>query len=44
MWISKNKNPATAWGGDIKMNFAVEDAADDLLLNEMVWRLRSRPQ
>ncbi len=27
-----------AWGGNIKMNFAREDAVDDLLLNEVIWR------
>jgi len=33
------KNPATAWGADFKgLNLAQEDAVDDLLLNEMVWR------
>ena len=32
------KNSKQAWGGQIKMNFAREDAADDLLLNEIVWR------
>ena len=32
------RNKATAWGGEIKMNFAKEDAADDLLLNEVIWR------
>ena len=32
------KNKHTAWGADLKMNFAREDAADDLLLNEAVWR------
>lgn len=34
------RNKKTAWGGDLskKMNFAKEDAADDLLLNEIVWR------
>jgi len=32
------RNPLTAWGGEIEMNFAEEDAADDLLLNEMIWR------
>jgi hypothetical protein len=31
-------NSAHAWGGEIKMNFAREDAADDLLLNEAIWR------
>lgn len=34
------KNVKTAWGSQIsrKMNFAKEDAADDLLLNEVIWR------
>jgi DNA-binding beta-propeller fold protein YncE len=32
------RNSAQAWGGQIKMNFAREDAVDDLLLNEVVWR------
>ncbi|HVM48576.1 MAG TPA: beta-propeller fold lactonase family protein [Candidatus Acidoferrum sp.] len=32
------RNPAHAWGGQIKMNFAREDAVDDLLLNEVIWR------
>lgn len=34
------KNKATAWGSKIseKFNLAKEDAADDLLLNEVVWR------
>jgi hypothetical protein len=31
-------NPEYAWGGKIQMNFSREDAADDLLLNEMIWR------
>jgi hypothetical protein len=34
----EERNSAHAWGGDIKMNFAREDAADDLLLNEVIWR------
>jgi YVTN family beta-propeller protein len=34
----EEKNTKQAWGGKIKMNFAKEDAADDLLLNEIVWR------
>jgi hypothetical protein len=36
----KEKNKATAWGADLseKFNFAKEDAADDLLLNEVIWR------
>ncbi len=33
----EERNGAHAWGGQIKMNFAREDAADDLLLNEAVW-------
>ena len=34
------KNARTAWGADLseKMNFAKEDAADDLHLNEVIWR------
>ena len=32
------RNGAHAWGDKIKMNFAREDAVDDLLLNEVVWR------
>ncbi|HZR20941.1 MAG TPA: beta-propeller fold lactonase family protein [Verrucomicrobiae bacterium] len=31
-------NSKHAWGGRIKMNFTREDAVDDLLLNEVVWR------
>jgi YVTN family beta-propeller protein len=31
-------NGEHAWGGKIEMNFAKEDAADDLLLNEIIWR------
>jgi hypothetical protein len=27
-----------AWGGNLKLNFAREDAVDDLLLSEIVWR------
>jgi len=34
----EERNPAHAWGGQLKMNFAREDAADDLLLNEVIWR------
>jgi hypothetical protein len=34
----EEKNGAHAWGGNIRMNFAKEDAADDLLLNEVIWR------
>jgi YVTN family beta-propeller protein len=34
------KNGATAWGADKarSMDFSKEDAADDLVLNEMIWR------
>ncbi len=34
------KNAKTAWGADRsrKMNFAKEDAVDDLQLNELIWR------
>jgi hypothetical protein len=34
------KNLVTAWGAQKakKMDFTKEDAADDLLLNEMIWR------
>jgi hypothetical protein len=32
------RNPTHAWGGQLKMNFAREDAADDFLLNEVIWR------
>jgi hypothetical protein len=31
-------NTLAAWGAEIPFNFAKEDAADDLLLNEVVWR------
>ncbi|MBI5385140.1 MAG: YncE family protein [Verrucomicrobia bacterium] len=36
----KEVNVKTAWGADLsrQMNFAKEDAADDLLLNEVIWR------
>ena len=34
----EERNSAHAWGGQLKMDFAREDAADDLLLNEVVWR------
>jgi DNA-binding beta-propeller fold protein YncE len=34
----EEKNRPTAWGGKLKMNFAVEDAADDYLLNEVIWK------
>jgi DNA-binding beta-propeller fold protein YncE len=34
------RNPVTAWGAELshKMDFTKEDAADDLLLNEVIWR------
>ncbi len=33
-------NQKTAWGAELTktMDLAKEDAADDLLLNEMIWR------
>jgi DNA-binding beta-propeller fold protein YncE len=31
-------NDVAAWGSKVKFNFAKEDQADDLLLNEMIWR------
>jgi DNA-binding beta-propeller fold protein YncE len=38
------RNGRHAWGGTIKMNFAREDAVDDLLLNEVVWRSVRGPE
>jgi DNA-binding beta-propeller fold protein YncE len=32
------KNLASAWGSDFDLDLDVEDAADDLLLNEVVWK------
>ncbi|HWX18768.1 MAG TPA: beta-propeller fold lactonase family protein [Candidatus Binatia bacterium] len=32
------RNGKRTWGGRVKMNFAREDAVDDLLLNEVIWR------
>ncbi len=34
----EERNSKHAWGGEIKLNFAREDAVDDLLLSEIVWR------
>ena len=36
----QERNLATAWGADLSadMDFSREDAADDLLLNEVIWR------
>ena len=34
----EERNGLHAWGGKLKMDFSREDAADDLLLNEVVWR------
>ena len=34
----QNKNTRQAWGSGIKLDFSKEDAVDDLLLNEIVWR------
>jgi DNA-binding beta-propeller fold protein YncE len=32
------RNQASAWGAHLKMNFAKEDAADEYLLNEVIWK------
>jgi hypothetical protein len=32
------KNERTAWGADLKMDFSREDAADDFLLNQTIWK------
>jgi len=32
------RNSLHAWGGKLKMDFSREDATDDLLLNEVIWR------
>jgi hypothetical protein len=36
----EERNAKTAWGGKAsqRMDFTKEDAADDLLLNEMIWK------
>jgi YVTN family beta-propeller protein len=34
----EERNSRQAWGSQLKMNFVREDAVDDLLLNEVVWR------
>jgi hypothetical protein len=36
----QEKNAKSAWGAKVseKFNLAKEDAADDLLLNEVIWR------
>jgi DNA-binding beta-propeller fold protein YncE len=34
----EEKNPLTAWGSKLKMNFSREDAVDDHLLNEVIWK------
>jgi YVTN family beta-propeller protein len=34
----EERNSAHAWGGQIPMDFSREDAVDDLLLSEVVWR------
>jgi hypothetical protein len=34
----EERNSNLAWGNEIKMDFSKEDAADDLLLNEVIWR------
>ena len=34
------RNPKKAWGSELsaQMDFSKEDAADDLVLNEIIWR------
>lgn len=32
------KNERTAWGAGLKMDFSREDAADEILLNEAIWK------
>jgi hypothetical protein len=34
------KNSATAWGADVsaQLNLATEDAADDIIFNEIIWK------
>ena len=41
----KEKNKAAAWGAKLseKFDLAKEDAADDLLLNEVIWRSVREP-
>lgn len=34
----KETNTVASWGSKMKFNFAKEDEADDLLLNEAIWR------
>src|SRR5258708_13375382 len=36
----EERNPKKAWGSELsaKMDFSKEDAADDLVLNEVIWR------
>jgi DNA-binding beta-propeller fold protein YncE len=34
----EERNTAFGWGANLKMDFAKEDAVDDLLLSEVVWR------
>jgi len=42
----KAVNEATAWGAkqSEEMDLTKEDAADDLLLNEIVWAFGARPE
>jgi DNA-binding beta-propeller fold protein YncE len=35
--LDERNNPM-AWGGRLKMDFSREDAVDDLVLNEVIWR------
>jgi len=40
----QERNEKHAWGGQLKLNFAREDAVDDLLLSEIVWRSVRGPE
>jgi YVTN family beta-propeller protein len=41
----KAANPATAWGADVseKLDLSREDAADDLIFNEIIWKAVKGP-
>jgi len=36
--VASERNSGRAWGAELKMDFSKEDAVDDLLLNEAIWR------
>ena len=45
-WPLDEKNEKTAWGAERseKLNLAVEDAADDILFNEIIWKSIKGPK